>query len=499
MITLCILDGLGINKNKHGNAVLLQGTPNLNKIAKEYPTTTLDASGTAVGLSAGQMGNSEVGHLNLGAGRIVYQDLPKINNDIESGKFFENKEFLKVISHVKKYNSKLHLMGLVSDGGVHSHIDHLKALVELASKNGVKNVFIHAITDGRDTLRDSGKGFVADLEKNIKGKAKIATICGRVYTMDRENRWDRIKLAYDMMMFGKSKNKYDSCKECFETSYNNGLFDEFIEPSIIGKPVTVDDNDGFIFFNYRTDRAREITKTITQKGFNEFETKHIKNLLYCCMTEYSKDFENVLIAYPPEKITNNLSAIISKAGLKQFHVSETTKYAHVTFFFNGGIEKANKNEDRLLIDSINVQDFSTVPQMRANEITDKVVEAIESKKYDFILVNISNPDMIGHTGNLESAIKAVEVTDKCAKRIFDATIKNNADLVITADHGNCEEMLDENNNVLTSHTTNPVKLWFVSNKYKNVKLKKGRLSNVAPTILKILGIDKPNDMDEPLF
>ena len=499
MVTLCILDGFGINKSSYGNAIAQQGTPNLKQIEKQYPTTTLDASGTAVGLCAGQMGNSEVGHLNLGAGRIVYQDLPKINNEIENKKFFSNPAFLKATQHVKKNNSKLHLMGLVSDGGVHSHIDHLKALVDLANKQGIKNVFIHAITDGRDTLRDSGKGFVTEIENYAKGKAKVASICGRVYTMDRENRWDRIKLAYDMLVFGKAKNKYKTTEKCFDDTYKKQIFDEFIEPSIIGGGATIDDGDAVIFFNYRTDRAREITNALSQKTFKEFKAKKFKNLLYCCMTEYSKDFENVLIAYPPEKITENLSAIISKAGLKQFHVSETTKYAHVTFFFNGGIEKANKNEDRLLIDSINVQDYSSVPQMRANEITDKVVEAINSKKYDFVLVNISNPDMIGHTGNLQSAIKAIEVTDNCAKRIFDATIKNGSDLVITADHGNCEEMLDKDGNILTSHTTNPVKLWLVSQKYKNVKLKKGRLSNVAPTILKILGLEIPKQMDQPLF
>lgn len=497
MVTLVILDGFGLSDKTKGNAIKLQGTPNLKKLS-DYPYTTLIASGEGVGLTEGQMGNSEVGHLNLGAGRIVYQDLPRINNDIKSEKFFSNPAFLKVCNHVKKNNSSLHLMGLLSNGGVHSHINHLKALVDLANKNGVKNIYIHAILDGRDTLRNSAVGFVEELENYVKNKAKIVSLCGRVYTMDREQRWERIEKAYNLMVYGKAEKKYDNAVEALNSSYALGIFDEFVEPTIIGEPHTINDGDGVIFFNYRTDRAREITMALTQP-FNKFEVKKYENLCYCCMTEYSSDFTNVLVAYPPEKIENNLSNIISKNGLKQFHTSETTKYAHVTFFFNGGIEQPNVNEDRKLIDSIDVKDFSSVPQMRAKEITNEVVLAINSGKYDFILVNLSNPDMIGHTGNLESAIEAIKVCDECAYEIAQTTLKTGGDCIITADHGNAEEMLDENNNVLTQHTTNPVPLWLVSNKYKNVKLKNGKLCNVAPTVLKLLNIKVPEFMEKPLF
>ena len=499
MITLCILDGFGINESEVGNAIKLQGTPNLKELSKQYPYTTLEASGLFVGLPDGQMGNSEVGHLNLGAGRVVYQDLPKIDNAIKTGDFFKNPAFLKTISHVKLNNSALHLIGLVSPGGIHSHINHLKALVDLAYKNGLKHVFIHAITDGRDTLVDSGINYLKEIEDYAKGKAKIATISGRVYTMDRENRWDRIKKAYDMLVYGNAEHSYSSVTECMQSNYKRKVFDEFIEPSIIGGGATIADGDGVIFFNYRTDRAREITNALSQKSFDKFEHKRYENLAYCCMTEYSADFKDVFIAYPPEVIEDNLSAIISKNGLRQFHTSETTKYAHVTFFFNGGIEKAYPGEDRKLIDSYNVQNYAETPQMRAPEITDAVVEAIKSKKYDFVLVNISNPDMLGHTGNLEKAIESIAVTDECVKRMVDATLEAGAEMIVTADHGNCEEMLDKKGNVLTQHTTNPVPLWLVSEKHKNIKLKTGKLANVAPTVLKLLGLTKPNTMEEPLF
>lgn len=498
MVTLVILDGFGLNNNSKGNAIKLQGTPNLKKL-NEYPYTTLVASGEGVGLTEGQMGNSEVGHLNLGAGRVVYQDLPRINNAIKTGEFFNNSEFLKVCEHVNKNHSCLHIMGLVSDGGVHSHINHLTALVELANKQGVKNVVIHAFLDGRDTLRDSGLGFLKQLEQNILGKAVISSVCGRVYAMDRENRWERVQKAYNMLVYGKSDKKFDSVVEAVTNSYNNGVFDEFVEPTIIGKPETIKENDGVIFFNYRTDRARELTIALTQRPFNSFKVENFNNLCYCTMTEYSSDFKGLLVAYPPEKIENNLSNIISKQGLKQFHISETTKYAHVTFFFNGGIEKVNKNEERKLIDSYDVQDYSSVPQMRAKEITQEVIKAIQSKQYDFILVNISNADMIGHTGDLNAAIETIKICDECAYNIAMETLKVGGDCIITADHGNAEEMLSEDDKVLTQHTTNPVPLWLVSNKHKNVKLNTGALCNVAPTVLKLLNINIPNYMEEPLF
>ena len=498
MITLVILDGFGINKSKFGNAIKLQGTPNLDKL-KNFPRTELLASGEAVGLSVGQMGNSEVGHLNLGAGKVVFQDLPKIDRDIKSGEFFSNPAFNLAMDNCKKHNSSLHLVGLLSDGGVHSHINHLYSLVDMAHEKGIENVYIHCFMDGRDTLRDSGVKFIENLQNHIQGKAEIKSLCGRVYAMDRENRWDRIEKAYDMLTLGKADNYYQNPITALNDSYTSGVYDEFVLPTIIGKPANIESFDSVIFFNYRTDRARELTQALTQKPFDKFETKHLNNLTFCCMTEYSADFSNVLIAYPPEKIEDNLSAIISKAGLKQFHTSETTKYAHVTFFFNGGIEKPYAGEDRKLIESENVQDFSQTPKMKAYEITDEVLRAICSKKYDFILVNLSNPDMLGHTGNLTATKQTVEVVDKCAYAIALACLTAGGHCIITADHGNCEEMLDKNGNILTSHTKNPVPLWLVSEKYENVKLKKGKLSNVAPTILKIMGLDIPKAMDEPLF
>ena len=497
MVTLVILDGFGLNKQTKGNAIKLNGTPNLDKL-KGYPYTTLLASGEAVGLNEGQMGNSEVGHLNLGAGKIVYQDLPKINNDIKTGEFFNNSALNKTMDYVVSHNSSLHLMGLVSDGGVHSHINHLYALVDMANKKGIEYVYIHAILDGRDTLKDSGINFITELQNHIQGKAEIASICGRVYTMDREKRWDRVEKAYDMLALGQADRYYTNPITAIQDSYDEGVYDEFMLPTIIGKAKTIDNYDGVIFFNFRSDRAREITEVFTQP-FDKFETKKLKELCYCCMTEYNSEFKNVEIAYPPEKIENNLSALISRAGLKQFHVTETTKYAHVTFFFNGGIEEVNAGEDRKLIESENVQDYSQTPKMKAYEITDETLRAIVSKKYDFILVNLSNADMLGHTGNMEATQKTIEVVDKCAYAIALATLTAGGDCIITADHGNAEEMLDKNGNVLTSHTTNPVPLWLISEKHKKAKLSKGKLCNVAPTVLKLLNLEVPKYMEKPLF
>ena len=498
MVTLLILDGFGLSDKTYGNAIKLAGTPNLDKL-NIYPHATLCASGECVGLEKGQMGNSEVGHLNLGAGRIVYQDLPRINNSIKSGEFFENTAFKKVINHVLSHNSTLHLMGLLSDGGVHSHINHLYALVDMAHNAGVEDICIHCFMDGRDTLRDSGIMFVKELEQKISGKAKICTLCGRVYAMDREKRWDRVEKAYDMLALGHAENYYQNAQSALKQSYSDGVFDEFVEPTIIGRPKTIDSFDGVIYFNFRTDRARELTQAFTDTSFDKFETKHIHDLMFCTMTEYDATFKNVIVAFPPEKIEDNLSEVISKAGLKQFHTSETTKYAHVTFFFNGGIEKAYEGEDRKLIESENVQDFSKTPKMKAFEITDEVLSAIASKKYDFILVNLSNADMLGHTGNIEATKIAITALDKCAYAIALASLMAGGDLIITADHGNAETMLDEKGNIITSHTTNPVPVWLVSDKYKDVKLSDGKLCNVAPTVLKLLNIEIPPTMGKPLF
>ncbi len=498
MVTLVILDGFGLNDRVEGNAIKLQGTPNLDKL-NVYPRAQLLASGLNVGLPDGQMGNSEVGHLNLGAGRIVFQDLPRIDNAIKTGEFKKNEAINKTMDFVLSHNSTLHIMGLLSDGGVHSHINHLFALIDMAHEKGIDDVCIHCILDGRDTFKDSGINYVKQLEAYAQGKAKIVSLCGRVYTMDREKRWDRVEKAYDMMALGQADNFYMSATKALEDSYKDGVFDEFVLPTIIGKPRTIQSYDGVIFFNYRTDRAREITEAFTEPSFDKFEKAKIRDLCFCTMTEYDEKLKNVVIAFPPEKIEDNLSAIISKAGKKQFHVTETTKYAHVTFFFNGGIEQAYPGEDRKLIESENVQDYSLTPKMKAYEITDEVLRAIASAKYDFILVNLSNTDMLGHTGNIEATKQTVEVVDKCAYAMALATLMAGGDCIITADHGNAELMIDEKGNVITSHTTNPVPIWLVSEKYKDVKLSDGKLCNVAPTILKLLGLDIPDSMQKPLF
>ena len=498
MVTLLILDGFGHREETKGNAIKLQGTPNLDKLNK-FPHTLIEASGNAVGLTDGQMGNSEVGHLNIGAGRVVYQDMLRIDNAIKDKSFFENKAFLGAIEHAKTNGSKLHLMGLVSDGGVHSHIEHLKALVSLANEKGLKEVYIHFIGDGRDTFRASAVNFVKELQENIQGKAKIADICGRVYAMDREKRYDRIEKAYNLYVYGEGEHKTDAVK-ALEESYEKEVYDEFIEPTVIDKDGVIEDDDAVIFFNYRTDRAREITEALTQDNFEGFERDKLENLYYCCMTEYSEDFKGVVVAFEPEIIYDNLSKVISDAGLKQYHVTETTKYAHVTFFFNGGIEEANKEEKRALVDSVNVKNFADFPEMRAKEITEDAIKAIKSKEYDFILINLSNPDMIGHTGDLEATKKAIKVVDECAYEIVNATLEVGGNAIVTADHGNAETMIDEKGDVVTSHTTNPVPLWLVGEKYEDVKLiDGGKLANIAPTVLKILGIEKPETMIDPLF
>lgn len=500
MVTLLILDGFGYNKKKYGNAIKQAGTENLDKLIKKYPNTLLACSGERVGLENGQMGGSEVGHLNIGAGKVVFQDMTRISKSIENGDFFENKAFLKAIEHCKKFDSNLHLLGLLSDGGIHSKLKHLFALVDMANKHGIKKIYIHAFMDGRDTLKDSGMQVIKVVSDQIKGKAVIASLCGRVFAMDREKRYDRLQKAYDMLVLGRAENYYLSAQEAIKESYENNIFDEFVEPTIIGKPKKIQNNDSVIFFNFRADRAREITQAIAEQDIQEMDLVKLKNLCYVCMCEYNANFKNVEIAFGKNIVENNISAIVSKNNLKQFHISETTKYAHVTFFFNGGIEKAYEGEDRCLIDSYDVTDFSSVPQMRAYEITEKTIEAISSQKYDFIVVNLSNADMIGHTGNMEATKTAIKCVDKCAYAIALATLMANGDCIITADHGNAEVMMDKKGNPVTSHSMNPVRLILCSEKNRNKKLKKnGALCNIAPTILKLMNIDIPEDMEKPLF
>lgn len=500
MVTLVILDGFGLRKDKYGNAIAAAGTPNLDKLKKLYPYTTLEASGKFVGLPEGQMGNSEVGHLTLGAGRVVLQDLERINEEIKTGALYQNPHLLKAILHAKKHNSALHLMGLLSDGGVHSHISHLFAILRLAKENGLEKVFIHAFMDGRDTLPNSGAKYISALEEELKGTSyKIASLSGRIYAMDREQRYDRLELAYNALVNG-ANYKNLSALEALKESYQNGKLDEFVLPVLIEKEGTIKDKDSVIFFNFRSDRAIELTNALTNAKFDKFKVKKFKNLLFSPMELYHESFKSLNVIYPPEVVEDNLSAIISKYGLKQFHIAETTKYAHVTFFFNGTIEKPYKNEDRKLIESINTKDFSYYPKMQAIEITEATLDAIASAKYDFILVNYSNPDMIGHTGNFESAKEAIKCVEKQAYALALATIMAGGDCIITADHGNAELMFDKNGNKITSHTTNPVPLFLASEKHKNVKLaKKCSIASVAPTVLKLLGIEIPSNMEKPLF
>ena len=500
MVTLIILDGFGLRKEKYGNAIAAAGTPNLDKLKKMYPYTTLEASGKFVGLPEGQMGNSEVGHLTLGAGRVILQDLERINEDIKTGTFYQNPCLIKAVLHAKKHNSALHLIGLVSDGGVHSHINHLFALISLAKENGLEKVFIHAFMDGRDTLPNSGAKYISLLEEKLKGTPyKIASLSGRVYAMDREERYDRLQLAYDTLVNG-ANYKNLSALEALKESYRNGNLDEFVLPVLLEKEGTIKDKDSVIFFNFRSDRAIELTNALTNPKFDKFKVKKFKNLLFSPMELYHESFKSLNVIYPPEKIEDNLSAVISKHGLKQFHIAETTKYAHVTFFFNGTIEKPYKNEERKLIESINTKDFSYYPKMRAIEITEAGLDAIASAKYDFILVNYSNPDMIGHTGNFESTKEAIKCVEKQAYALALATIMAGGDCIITADHGNAELMFDKNGNKITSHTTSPVPFYLASERHKNVKLaKKCSIASVAPTVLKLLGIEPPTTMKKPLF
>ena len=496
-VMLMILDGFGINPNEKGNAVAIANTPNIDKLKKTWPTTIIHTSGLDVGLPEGQMGNSEVGHTNIGAGRIVYQDLTRITKSIQDGDFFSIKEFSDAIDNCKKNNSNLHIMGLLSDGGVHSHIRHLIALLEFAKRKDFENVYVHCFMDGRDTPPTSGEGYIAKLEEKMKekGVGKIATIEGRFYAMDRDKRWNRVKEAYDAMVNGVGEEA-TSALGAIEASYQKEVFDEFVKPTVIcngDSPVaTIKDNDSVIFFNFRPDRAREITRTLVDKDFNEFETKKM-NLFFVCFTQYDETMPNVKIAFKPETLVNTFGEYISKKGLKQLRIAETEKYAHVTFFFNGGEEKEYEGEDRILVPSPKVETYDLKPEMSALEVTDKVVEAINSEKYDSIILNYANPDMVGHTGSLEAAVKAVETIDGCVGKVVEAIEKQNGVLIITADHGNAEQMIDyKTGEPQTAHTTNPVPLILVG--LEGVKLKEGKLADLAPTMLDIMGLEKPQEM-----
>ena len=493
---LMILDGFGINEKKDGNAIALANTPVIDKLFKINPNTTIKTSGLDVGLPEGQMGNSEVGHTNIGAGRIVYQELTRITKSIEDGDFFSNAELIGAIENCKKNHTKLHVMGLLSDGGVHSHVRHLYAILELAKRKDFEDVYVHCFLDGRDTPPASGEGFIAEIEKKMeeKGVGKIASITGRFYAMDRDKRWERLQKAYDALVNGIGE-KYTSATQAIEDSYQKEIFDEFVLPTLIcnnDEPIaTIGKNDSVVFFNFRPDRAREITRSLVDKEFTGFERKYFP-LYYVCFTNYDDTIKNVHIVFKKDEIKNTFGEIISKKGLTQLRIAETEKYAHVTFFFNGGEEKQYKGEDRILIPSPKVETYDLKPEMSANEVTDKVVEAIESQKYDCIILNYANPDMVGHTGSLEAAIKAIETIDTCVGRVVEAIEKVNGVVLITADHGNSEQMIDyTTGEPHTAHTTNPVPLILVG---KKAKLKPGRLADLAPTMLDIMGIEKPIEM-----
>lgn len=496
-VMLMILDGFGIGKNYAGNAVELASTPNFDRLMKEYPTTTLDASGLAVGLPVGQMGNSEVGHLNIGSGRVIYQELTKITKEIEEGEFFLKKEFLAAIANAKENNSKMHLIGLLSDGGVHSHNTHLYALLELMKKHDLKDVYVHVILDGRDVAPTIGQQHLKELIEKMDeiDVGKIATVSGRYYAMDRDKRWDRTQLAYEAMVMGRGIQIEDPIL-AVENSYSVDVNDEFILPTVIMEnnlPVaTVDTGDSIIFFNFRPDRARQITRAFVDNDFKGFKREKTVSTFYVTMTDYDSTILNVHAVYVNEALINTLGEFVSYKGLNQLRAAETEKYAHVTFFFNGGREEPFINEDRLLVPSPHVATYDLKPEMSAFELKDEIINRLHMDKYDLIILNFANPDMVGHTAVIPAVIKAVETVDICMGEIVELIEKKGGKILVTADHGNSEELLDEFGNPFTAHTINKVPLILVGD--KNAKLKEGKLSDLAPTLLDLLDLDKPDEM-----
>lgn len=492
-VVLMILDGFAFGKEGVGNAALAAKTPFLDGVFSTYPTTQIHASGLEVGLPEGQMGNSEVGHTNIGAGRVVYQDLTKITKEIKEGKFFENKELLEAISHCKSHNTKLHLMGLLSDGGVHSHIEHLFGLLDLCKRESFKDVYIHAFLDGRDTPPKSGLGYLKQLQTKLDelGFGVIATVQGRFYAMDRDKRYERVQKSYDCMVAHKPEITFDNPLEYVNNSYSTDATDEFVLPARSKDAKPIEEKDGVIFFNFRPDRARELTDALTQNYFDGFQVAKLQ-LYFVGLTQYNEAFEGLHIAYPVQEIKETLGQIISDAGKKQLRIAETEKYAHVTFFFNAGREEPFLGEERILIPSPKVVTYDMQPQMSAPEVTNEVIKALDSDTFDLIVLNYANCDMVGHTGVFEAAVKAVETVDKCAKTVVEKVLEKQGVVLLTADHGNCEQMVAENGEPFTAHTTNLVPFTVIG---QEVKLNKnGKLSDIAPTILKILEIPQPDVM-----
>ncbi|MBN1299423.1 MAG: 2,3-bisphosphoglycerate-independent phosphoglycerate mutase [Actinobacteria bacterium] len=499
-LCLIILDGWGIRKETEGNAIKLASTPNMDNYSSVYPNTLLNSSGEAVGLPEGQMGNSEVGHLNIGAGRIVYQELTRITKSIKDGEFFTNEVILSAVRNVKRNDSCLHVMGLVSDGGVHSHIDHLKAIVDLAKKNNIKKFYIHAFLDGRDVPPTSGIDYIKELDSYLeeKGIGYIASVSGRYYAMDRDNRWDRVKIAYDALVYRKG-HIFGSAEELVEKSYAEGIFDEFVEPALVKVDdedfARIKDGDSLLFFNFRPDRARQITKSFIAENFTDFDRGDFPpEVFFVCMTQYNKDF-SAPVAFPPARITNTLGQVLAANNMKQLRIAETEKYAHVTFFFNGGIEKPNPGEERILIPSSKVATYDLKPEMSALEVTDTVIKKIEENIFDVIIMNYANPDMVGHTGFLNAAIKAVETVDACLGRVIEKLKSTGGLGIITADHGNAEEMIDcVKKCAITAHSTSKVPFILCSNEFSINTSADNALCDIAPTILYLLNIEKPDEM-----
>lgn len=494
-VALLIMDGFGENPSDYGNAIAAANTPNLDKLMAECPTTMIGASGLDVGLPDGQMGNSEVGHTNIGAGRVVYQELVRITKSFEDGDALKNEAFLRAVENCKQNDSALHLMGLLSNGGVHSHQEHLYGLLQMAKKMGLTKVYVHAFLDGRDVPPSSGADFMKELVAKMGeiGVGKVASVMGRFYAMDRDNAWDRVGKAYAAMVYGEGNSA--SCPvKAIEGSYQEGVTDEFVVPVVIEGTERIKANDSVIFFNFRPDRARQITRSFVDPDFKGFERKNgCFPLTFVCMTQYDATMPNVLVAYSPKELTMTFGEYISKKGLTQLRIAETQKYAHVTFFFNGGEEKTFPGEDRILVPSPNVETFDQKPEMSAYEVTDKVVEAINDDKYDVIILNWANCDMVGHTGIMEAAKAAVEAVDTCVGRTVDAILKKGGAALITADHGNAEKMCEPDGSPFTAHTTNPVPLILAG---CDCKMREGgRLADLAPTMLQILGLPKPEEMD----
>ena len=491
--TLIIMDGFGLRHETEGNAVAAAATPRLEQFFQEFAHTELSASGLDVGLPAGQMGNSEVGHTNIGAGRVVFQDLPRISKAIDDGSFFENPAYVCAMDACREHDSSLHLMGLLSDGGVHSHMEHLFALMKMARDRGLEKVYIHAFLDGRDVSPTSGADFVARTVEKCRelGVGKIATVMGRFYAMDRDKRWDRVEAAYDAMVYGEGAAINPVPVAAVKNAYANGVTDEFVEPVICDPDGTISDHDSVIFFNFRPDRAREITRAFVDPDFNGF-TRQYFPVTFVCTTEYDATMPNVEVAYPRLSVRNGLGEYLSSMGLTQLRIAETEKYAHVTFFFNGGVETQFPGEDRVLVPSPKVATYDLQPEMSADEVADKCVERIESGAYDVIILNFANCDMVGHTGVFDAAVRAVETVDTCVGRVVDATMKMGGIAMITADHGNAEVMTQPDGSPMTAHTTNPVPFILCG---AGTELRKGRLADIAPTILDVMGLAVPEEMD----